>query len=72
VKVTVLPAVETKNWKIKTINDHVHQVRDMFLEELDQMQFQPSSEELAKLDKAKLSAQKKKASNKKTNSKSQH
>ena len=72
VKVTVLPAVETKNWKIKTINDHVHQVRDMFLEELDQMQFQPSSEELAKLDKAKLNANKKKASNKKTNSKSQH
>ncbi len=53
VKVTVLPAIETTNWKGSTMNKHVHQVRDMFLEELDQMKFQPSSEELAKLDRIK-------------------
>lgn len=57
VKVTVLPAVETKNWKVSTMNQHVHEVRDMFLEELDQMQFQPSSEELSRLERvAKLHA----------------
>jgi len=52
VKITVLPAVETTDWKPSNITDHVHEVRDMFLEELDQMQFQPSSKELEKLDKA--------------------
>jgi len=51
VKVTVLPAIDTSDWKASTIRGHVHEVRDMFLEELDQMQFQPSSEELERLDK---------------------
>jgi len=44
VKVTVLPAVDTSDWSAQTINEHVHQVRDMFLQELDQMQFQPQRE----------------------------
>lgn len=57
VKVTVLPAVDTRDWKASTMNKHVHAVRDMFLEELDQMRFQPSSEELERLDKvAKIQA----------------
>ena len=53
VKITVLPAVSTKSWKAKTMNQHVHQVRDLFLEELDQMRFQPSSDEFIKLNKVK-------------------
>ncbi|MBT8115464.1 MAG: HAD-IB family hydrolase, partial [Arenicella sp.] len=40
VKVTVLPAVDTSDWRPETINEHVEQVRDMFLIELDQMQLQ--------------------------------
>ena len=51
VKVTVLPAIETTDWKATTMNKHVHQVRDLFLEELDQMRFQPCSEELERLEK---------------------
>ena len=53
VKISVLPAVETTSWKATTMNQHMHEVRDMFLEELDQMQFQPSSEELTRLEKNK-------------------
>jgi len=45
VKVTVLPAVDTSQWKATTMNKHVDEVRDMFLEELDQMRFQPGREE---------------------------
>ena len=45
VKVTVLPAVDTSDWNPLTMNDHVEEVRDMFLEELDQMRFQPAREE---------------------------
>ncbi len=40
VKVTVLPAVDTSDWRPETIDEHVEQVRDMFLIELDQMQLQ--------------------------------
>jgi len=46
VKVTVLPAVDTSRWTAQTLNEHVEDVRDMFLEELDQMQFQPDVSEL--------------------------
>ena len=53
VKITVLPAVSTKSWKAKTMNQHVHQIRDLFLEELDQMKFQPTSDEFIKLNKVK-------------------
>ncbi|RBP49684.1 HAD-IB family hydrolase [Arenicella xantha] len=48
VKVSVLPAVDTSQWKTETMNQHVEQVRDMFLIELDQMRFQPSREESLK------------------------
>lgn len=43
VKVTVLPAVDTSDWKASTISEHVDFVRDMFLVELDQMKFQQTS-----------------------------
>lgn len=45
VKVTVLPAVDTSQWSGVTMNQHVEEVRDMFLEELDQMRFQISDQE---------------------------
>ncbi|MFT6098497.1 MAG: putative phosphoserine phosphatase/1-acylglycerol-3-phosphate O-acyltransferase [Arenicella sp.] len=45
VKVTVLPAVDTSQWSGATMNQHVEEVRDMFLEELDQMRFQISDQE---------------------------
>ncbi len=45
VKVTVLPAVDTSQWRGATMNQHVEAVRDMFLEELDQMRFQISDQE---------------------------
>jgi putative phosphoserine phosphatase/1-acylglycerol-3-phosphate O-acyltransferase len=45
VKVTVLPAVDTSQWSGATMNQHVEAVRDMFLEELDQMRFQISDQE---------------------------
>ncbi|GHA04502.1 L-3-phosphoserine phosphatase [Arenicella chitinivorans] len=45
VKVTVLPPVDTRRWKASTMNQHVEQVRDMFLVELDQMRFQPDRKE---------------------------
>jgi len=48
VKITVLPAVDTSNWQAETMSEHVDDVRDMFLEELDQMQFQISDEEREK------------------------
>lgn len=50
VKVTVLPPVPTKDWSVRNLNEHVHDVRDMFLEELDQMRFQPSREERMKAE----------------------
>jgi len=45
VKVTVLPAVDTSGWSALKMNQHVEEVRDMFLVELDQMRFQTSREE---------------------------
>ncbi len=50
VKITVLPAVDTSQWSADTMDEHVHDVRDMFLEELDQMQFQISDEERDKTE----------------------
>lgn len=47
VKITVLPAVDTSNWSTDTMNDHVDDVRDMFLETLDQMQFQLTPDEVS-------------------------
>jgi putative phosphoserine phosphatase/1-acylglycerol-3-phosphate O-acyltransferase len=45
VKVSVLPPVDTRGWTAATMNEHVESVRDMFLVELDQMQFQPARKE---------------------------
>lgn len=36
VKVDVLPPIDTSNWKRRTLNDHVAEVRDMFLKALGQ------------------------------------
>jgi len=40
VKVTVLPPIDTSEWRPESVDDHVEYVRDMFLEELDQMVLQ--------------------------------
>ncbi len=64
VKVTVLPAVDTSQWQAETMGEHVDYVRDMFLEELDQMQFQISDEERRKSD-ARLKNLKRKEAEKK-------
>ena len=74
VKITVLPAVDTSDWTVETIDEHVHQVRDLFLEELDQMQFQPQreaaikeAEQASRLRRKKLKEKLKKSTSKKTN-----
>lgn len=36
IEIVVLDPVDTSKWKAKTIDDHVHQVREMFLQELEQ------------------------------------
>jgi len=38
VEVEVLPPVDTSGWSAETINDHVAEVRNMYLEALDQEQ----------------------------------
>lgn len=43
VKITVLPPVDTSEWRTDTITEHVDYVRDLFLVELDQMVLQQSS-----------------------------
>ena len=47
VKITVLPAVDTGDWTTATIDKHIHDVRDMYLEVLDQMRYQLDSGEPA-------------------------
>lgn len=73
VKVTVLPAVDTSDWQARTMSEHVDYVRDMFLEELDQMQFQISDQERkkseARLKNLKRKEAARKASKKKKNTK---
>ena len=59
VKVSVLPAVDTSDWKGSTMNQHVEYVRDMFLVALDQMQYQISDQERAKSE-ARLESLKRK------------
>jgi putative phosphoserine phosphatase/1-acylglycerol-3-phosphate O-acyltransferase len=63
VKITVLPPVDTSAWTAQTMGEHVDQVRDMFLEELDQMVLQgphqrakhePTSETVAVKAKTKI------------------
>jgi len=36
VNVTILPPVSTKKWKLKNLDDHINEVREMFLAELGQ------------------------------------
>jgi len=64
VKISVLPAVDTSNWRPETINDHVDDVRDMFLDELDQMQFQVSDEEREKTEQRLKNLKRKEAATK--------
>lgn len=52
VKITVLPPVDTSTWSARKMDEQVHDVRDMFLEELDQMRFQPSRDERMKAERA--------------------
>ena len=47
VKVSVLPAVDTSHWTGPTMNQHMHDVRDMFLEALDQMQYQVDTDDVS-------------------------
>lgn len=56
VKVSVLPAVDTSGWKGSTMNQHVADVRDMFLEALDQMQFQLTPDEIKSASRAERKA----------------
>jgi putative phosphoserine phosphatase/1-acylglycerol-3-phosphate O-acyltransferase len=44
VKITVLPPVDTSAWTAQTMGEHVDEVRDMFLVELDQMALQAPHE----------------------------
>lgn len=50
VRVTVLPPVDTSDWSVRTLNDHVRDVRNMFLRTLGQ------AEESAAAPKAKAAA----------------
>jgi putative phosphoserine phosphatase/1-acylglycerol-3-phosphate O-acyltransferase len=70
VKITVLPAVDTSHWSSETMNQHVDDVRDMFLEELDQMRFQISDQERAKTELRLKNLQRKEAANKRAKKKS--
>ena len=66
VKVSVLPAVDTSQWTRRNIREHVHQVRDLFLEELDQMQFQPQRESALKAAELASSLRREKLAAKRT------
>ncbi|MGK0374992.1 MAG: putative phosphoserine phosphatase/1-acylglycerol-3-phosphate O-acyltransferase [Arenicella sp.] len=70
VKITVLPAVDTSHWSSETMNQHVDDVRDMFLEELDQMRFQISDQEREKTKLRLKNLQRKDAANKPAKKKS--
>src|SRR5690606_30649605 len=41
VRVTVLPPVDTSRWSVKTISEHVREVRGMFLRTLGQSEDDP-------------------------------
>jgi len=72
VKVTVLPPVDTSSWSATNMDEQVHDVRDMFLNELDQMRFQPGRAERMKAERvAKQLDAKKKAKLKKAKQKAQ-
>ena len=72
VKVTVLPGVDTSLWTPETINEHVDEVRDKFLEELGQMELQrPTPSKQVAIGGVKHAAKKlvKKTESKKTSTK---
>jgi len=46
VKISVLPAVDTSDWTGDSISERVDDVRDLFLEALDQMQYQTNFDEV--------------------------
>ncbi|WP_417621512.1 HAD-IB family hydrolase [Parasphingorhabdus sp.] len=50
VRVDVLPAVDTSKWSARTMNDHVAEVRSMFLEALGQAEEEDALEALIKED----------------------
>jgi len=58
VKVVVLPAVDTSQWSFSTMDEHVSDVRDLFLDELDQAQHQ--NREAPKLREVKSTRRKSK------------
>ena len=60
VEVDVLPPVDTSNWTAETINEHVAEVRGMFLEALGQQEKAASGRSSSR--KKKVPAKKKKAS----------
>ncbi|SKB84158.1 HAD-IB family hydrolase [Sphingopyxis flava] len=51
VRVTILPPVDTSRWSAKTIGEHVHEVRGMFLRTLGQSE--EDAEEMAKPARAR-------------------
>lgn len=55
VKITVLPPVDTSSWSVETIDQHVDEVRDMYLVELDQMIIQGNQAESKRKRAAKSS-----------------
>ncbi len=66
VEVDVLPPVDTSQWRRETVDQHVEQVRDMFLRALGQAEGEPySAAALPQPDRAKKVARKKKVVKKK-------
>lgn len=68
VRVDVLPAVDTSKWRIRTMNEHVAEVRGMFLEALGQAEEEDALEALVNEERApeKKTVTRKKPSNRKT------
>ena len=61
VKVTVLPPVDTRQWRVARMNQQVELVRDMFLVELDQMDLQRPELKLVEKTKKKKTGDAKKS-----------
>ncbi len=51
VRVDVLPAVDTSDWSVRTINDHVAQVRSLFLDALGQGEEEDALDALVNQDR---------------------
>lgn len=58
VKISVLPAVDTSDWQARTMRQQVDDVRDLFLEALDQMQYQTEPEVISEVARSKPTAAK--------------